>query len=118
MLPNRHREALEGALIALTAAAEDLGLTATLSGPLKLSVSGETPSPDEAGAAAFAGLVRPLSQEVTIKCQGGRLWWCWVWSGPDRGEYESEPFAPIEEIGEVARRLHNVVSLRTPIQPG
>ncbi len=115
MLPNRHREALEGALAALTAAVEDLGLTATLSGPLKLSVSGETPCPEETGGTALAGLVRPLSQEVTIKCRDGRLWWCWVWSGPDRGEYESEPIAPIEQIGEVARRLRNVVSLQTPI---
>lgn len=117
MLPNRHREELEQALAALMGAVEDLGLTATLSGPLKLSVSGETPRPEGTGAPVLAlpGLVRPLSQDVTITCQGGRLWWCWVWNGADRGEYESEPIAPIEEIGEVARRLRYVVSLETPI---
>lgn len=117
MLPNRHREALEQALAALTTAVEDLGLTATLSGPLKLSVSGETPSPEEADVpvSALLGLVRPLSQDVTITCRNGRLWWCWVWNGPGRGEYESEPIAPVEEIGEVARRLHQVVALETPI---
>jgi hypothetical protein len=117
MLSNRHREALEQSLTALIGAVEDLGLTATLSGPLKVSVSGETPRPDETGTptSALYGLVRPLSQDVTIKCQDGRLWWCWVWSGPSRGEYESEPIAPLEEIAEVARRLHNVVSLETPI---
>lgn len=110
---NHHRDALEHALAALTAAVEGLGLSATLTGPLKLSVSGETPCPEEAGpsAAALLGLVRPLSQDVTIKCHDGRLYWCWVWNGPDRGEYESEPIAPIEQVDEVARRLRTVVSL-------
>lgn len=115
MLSNRHRETLEQSLTALIGAVEELGLTATLSGPLKVSISGDTPSPEMAGEPALHGLVRPLSQDVTIKCQGGRLWWCWVWCGADRGEYESEPIAPIEEIDEVARRLRYVVSLQTPI---
>lgn len=110
---SHHRDALEHALAALTTAVERLGLAATLTGPLKLSVSGETPCPEETGPppTALLGLVRPLSQDVTIKYHDGCLWWCWVWNGPDRGEYESEPIVPIEQVDEVARRLHTVVSL-------
>lgn len=110
---NRHRDTLEQALTALTTAVEGLGLNAAISGPLKLSVSGATPCPDE--SAQPAGPLResacPLSQDVTIKSRGGRLWWCWVWSGPGSGDYESEPILPIEEVDEVARRVRYVVSL-------
>jgi hypothetical protein len=111
---NRHREALEQALTALANTVEELGLKATITGPLTLSVSGDTPAPEATGdpsTAALMDLVRPLSQSVTIKSHGGQLWWCWVWNGPDRGDYESEPIVPIEETDEVARRIRYVVSL-------
>jgi hypothetical protein len=111
--PTPHREALEHALRALADAVTGLGLHVTITGPLTLSVSGERPTPEDRGdrVAAILEPAEPLSQSVTIESHDGRLWWCWVWTEADRDGHESEPIRPIEEIDEVARRIHTVVAL-------
>ncbi|MCO5974976.1 hypothetical protein [Actinoallomurus soli] len=112
--PTPHREALEHALQALADAVTGLGLHVTLTGPLTLSVSGERPAPDEPGGDRLALLIEPaepLTQSVTIESHDGRLWWCWVWTDPGRDGHESEPIRPVEEVQEVARRIHTVVAL-------
>jgi hypothetical protein len=111
--PTPHREALEHALRSLADAVTALGLHVTITGPLTLAVRGERPEPEDPGdrLAALLGPAEPLSQSVIIECRGGRLWWCWVWTDVDRDGHESEPIRPIEEVDEVARRIHTVVAL-------
>jgi hypothetical protein len=112
--PTPHRETLEHALRALADAVAGLGLHAVLTGPLTLSVSGERPAPEERdgdGPVLLLEPAEPLTQSVTIESHDGRLWWCWVWADPGRGGHESEPIRPVEEVQEVARRIHVVVAL-------
>jgi hypothetical protein len=111
--PTPHREALEHALRTLADAVTGLGLHATITGPLALSVRGDAPAPDDLGdgVARLLEPTAPLSQSVTIESRGGRLWWCWVWTDAERGGHDSEPILPVEEVDEVARRIRTVVAL-------
>lgn len=111
---DRHRDALEEALTTLNDTISGLGLRTEIVGPVTLLVSGETPRPEDTSDAqpvAMRDMVRPLSQLVTLRSHEGQIWWCWVWGGPEPEGLEFEPIVPMEEIGEVARQLRNVVAL-------
>jgi hypothetical protein len=52
-----------------------------------------------------------LSQSITLRSQEGSLMWCWLWPGRKDGDVEAEAMVVVEQIGEAARRIRDVISV-------
>jgi len=99
----------------LASALEEQGITARIDQPDGLTAIGPTPETENDGSRSVAQLglsPRPLKQPVAVRANG-KEWWWWLWPGPERGTVEPEPILPAPRIAEVARRISNVIGLRT-----
>jgi hypothetical protein len=52
-----------------------------------------------------------LSQSITLRSHGGLLMWCWLWPGRKDGDVDAEIMVAVEQVGEAARRIRDVISV-------
>lgn len=52
-----------------------------------------------------------LSQTITLRSQEGLLMWCWLWPGRKDGDIDAEVMVAVEQVGEAARRIRDVISV-------
>lgn len=53
----------------------------------------------------------PMAQKLAVRLHERRWFWCWEWSGPERGSPpELEPMVEITDPAEAARRVANVLT--------
>lgn len=56
-----------------------------------------------------------MRQPLVLREHQGILWWWWVWSGPTRdAPPECEPMVSVDDVGEAARRIVNVLTVAEP----
>jgi hypothetical protein len=60
---------------------------------------------------------RRMTQPIVVREHQSAWWWHWQWSGPTRdAPPEHEPMVPVEDVGEAARRLANVLHVAEPAE--
>ena len=52
-----------------------------------------------------------LSQSITLRSHEGLLMWCWLWPGRKDGDVDAEAMVAVEQVGEAARRIRDVISV-------
>ncbi|WP_433177726.1 hypothetical protein [Actinoallomurus sp. CA-150999] len=56
-----------------------------------------------------------MTQPIMLAEHQSALWWAWVWSGPTReAPPERELMVPVDDVGEAARRIANVLRVAEP----
>lgn len=55
-----------------------------------------------------------MRQPIVLREHQGGLWWHWLWADEGRNiPPELEPMCPADDVDEAARRIVNVLSVRT-----
>jgi hypothetical protein len=52
-----------------------------------------------------------LSQTITLRSHEGLLMWWWLWPGRKDGDLDAEAMVAVEQVGEAARRIRDVISV-------